>query len=206
MFAQAVRYKDLKPDGMESNIFMYHLKQLIKRDFVAKYDNLYTLTPLGLQYVDSLDADDALKAQPKTVTVLYVTNQNDEVLVVKRKIQPFIDSYMLLSSKQHFGETTEEHIHKELAQKLSIEVPAATYCGAMDVLLYDEQSKTLLTHVIGQLYKVRVKNTPPPAVSDRYSYHWCKDITTLNTLPGTEEIVQNIQKHSQPFLFSYKNI
>lgn len=201
-----LRFKDLKPAGMESNIFMYHLKQLIKEGFITKADSGYMLAPKGMQYVDNLSSVSSKPiAQPKSICILYIQNESGDVLVAERKSQPFIGKYMLPSGKQRLDESIEQHVRRELQEKFSITKPS-TRRGTTEIILYDALSEVLLTHVIGQVYEVAVKGADVPAETERYRYSWCSDLGPRRFLPGTRELIQEIQNTRQPFFLAYSNL
>lgn len=208
MRAESVRFKDLKPLGMESNIFMYHLKQLIKQNLVTKIEGGYTLAPFGLSYVDNLNTTEKkLQSQPKIIAIAAIRTQTGQWLMAERKIQPFIRKYMLISGRQHLGETAQEHSIREVQEKLGITV-APMYRGQAETLLYDVPSKTLLTHVLGGVYEVTLEKpiaTPPE--TDYFRYVWIDDAyKDMPMLPGTKELMAAITDASDTFFFSYKNI
>lgn len=205
MQAECLRFKDLKPDGMESNIFMYHLKQLIKQDFVAKTDQGYTLTPRGLTYVDNLSTDSKQYLQPKHICILAIRDAKGRWLVAQRKTQPFIGKYMLPSGKQRLGESIEQHVRRELQKKFGI-AASAVRCGTAEVMLHDEMSRTLLTHVVGQVYVVTIETLDLPQETDQYKYSWRDDVGKLDFLPGTQELMQKIKDSKEYFFFSYSNL
>lgn len=205
MRAESLRFKELKPGGMESNIFMYHLKQLIKQDFVAKTDTGYALAPSGLTYVDTLSSSNKPYPQPKNICILAITDQSGRWLVAQRKTQPFIGKYMLPSGKQRLEESVEQHVGRELQEKFNITKSAARR-GTVEVMLYDVVSKTLLTHIIGQVHEVAVDMLDTALESDRYTYSWQSDINKLDFLPGTQELIQKLQNDKDQFFFSYRNI
>lgn len=203
MQAKNLRFKDLKPDGMESNIFMYHLKQLTKQNFVMKTDAGYVLAPQGLHYVDNLSSAGAKPlAQPKTICILYIKNEAGEILVAQRKNQPFIGKYMLPSGKQRLDESIEQHVSRELQEKFNI-TKQAVRRGVAEIMLHDTSSQILLTHVIGQVYEVEILAADIPLKANRYTYSWHREVSTLDFMPGTKELISRLQGTEELFFFSY---
>lgn len=206
MRAKHLRFKELKPEGMESNIFMYHLKQLIRQEFVAKTDGGYTLAPKGLTYVDNLSSDsNKPKLQPKAICIIMVKDKTGKYLLAERKTQPFIGLHMLLSGKQRIDETIDQHIARELQEKLNVVLPYQRR-GVAEIVLYDTDSQTLLTHVVGQVYEVSVDNLELPQENNRFRYAWHEDIHSVYFLPGTKELVKQLESTQEPLFFSYTNL
>jgi hypothetical protein len=204
MHNQSVRFKDLKPDGMESNIFMYHLKQLIKEGYVKKTDVGYTLAAAGLTYVDTLSVtNQKLQSQPKPVVILAVHDKQGRWLLAERKIQPYLGAYMLISINQYLGEVTKEHVAEQL-HKLAIAEPS-TYRGQAEVILYDTEKDILLTHIIGSVHEVVLESSHDlPPETEQFRYVWVDSMEAPGIMPGTKELVAKLSIDQEIF-FSFSN-
>ncbi len=138
--AKVLRFKDLKPDGMESNIFMYHLKQLIKHGYVAKTNHGYTLAVEGLRYADNINWSKRQPLpQPKNICIFAITNSHNQWLLAERKLQPFIGMYMLPGSAQQYGVSIERHVRSKLLQEMNIKTPASLR-ATVEVILHDVET------------------------------------------------------------------
>jgi ADP-ribose pyrophosphatase YjhB (NUDIX family) len=115
----SARFSDLKPKEVESNLFMYHLKQLIDQGYVAKVkDGSYSLTAPGMVYADRLSLKTFQpRLQPRIVTLLMIRNQHGEYLMYRRKRQPLINMVGFPYGKIHTGETIKEAAGRELLEK-----------------------------------------------------------------------------------------
>ncbi|MDB5184783.1 MAG: Hydrolase [Candidatus Saccharibacteria bacterium] len=192
-----LRFSELKPDGMESNIFMYHLKQLIKAGLVAKTNDAYHLAYAGLQYVDGLSSDDLRpRKQPKLIAIMALHTATGQWLLAERLVQPYIGQRMFVSGKQHFGESFAEQAAREIHEKTGVDV-ALTYRGIANIRIHDGQMA--LTHVVAHVHQGEVAQILP-APSDRFRYVWhdfSEDQAPL--MPGTRELYEQLQK---PGLFT----
>src|ERR1700757_944764 len=100
-YAKGARFRDLKPPKVATNHFSYHLKQLEAGDMIERTDEGgYTLSLLGLAYIDRLN-DEGVFAyqQPKMVTMFVIQNSDGGVLLEKRAKQPYIDTWTLPNGK-----------------------------------------------------------------------------------------------------------
>lgn len=188
--AKALRFSQLKPAGLESNIFMYHLKQLIKSGLVEKVDGAYCLGLAGLTYVDQLSSTNLRpRLQPKVIAILVVQNQEGKVALLRRKVQPYIDHYMLPSGKIHFGESQTAHAARELQEKLGIET-ALSVCGVAAISI--SKDSHVLTHVLATVTTGSVKNTKLHCKDPRFIAEWVDTsrLESLLLMPGTAEILQ----------------
>ena len=77
---RTARFRDMRAPRTDTNLYSYHLTQLLKQGMVKKIEGGYTLGTKGLVYVDRLNAEKAFKReQPKIITQLVVQNSNGDV-------------------------------------------------------------------------------------------------------------------------------
>lgn len=192
--AASLRFSALKPDGMESNIFMYHLKQLMKDGYVEKIDSAYRLAAKGLSYVDGLSTENKRpRPQPKLIAIIALHDAAGRWLLAERKIQPYIGMRMFPSGKQHRGETSAEHAVRELTEKTGLADIPLILRGLADVQITDAEG-TLLTHAVAHVYEGEAASAVSVPASDRFRYVWHDFVTDTATLmPGTREIYEQLR-------------
>ena len=202
MRTKSLRFSELKPDGMESNIFMYHVRQLQQSGYIAKNEQGgYHLLPAGLSYVDGLQGSSNLKPtkQPKTIAILALQNSASQWLLVKRKTQPYIDEYMFLSGRQHFGESLLEQAERELAEKQITGVDLM-YKGIADIQILQETD--ILTHVVAHVHYGKYDG-PAPQEDHQFMYRWCTMDSELPLMAGTSELYELLASDGQnPFVLT----
>jgi ADP-ribose pyrophosphatase YjhB (NUDIX family) len=200
----SLRFSQLKPDGMESNIFMYHLNKLIKGKYAQKHDGKYSLAIQGLRYTDNIisSTNFAPALHPKPLVVILLTNSKGELLLVRRHTQPYIDTCMFISGKQHFGEDSLAHAHRELFDKANLEGIKLYRRGLVDYRIRDADGE-VITHIIGHVHSGEYNGPAPTSWTDRYSFEWHKpeDLPKLATLPGTVELYEVLVKHPNSQFF-----
>ncbi len=196
MTSESLRFSELKPDGMESNIFMYHLRQLQKQDFINKTEDGYSLAHKGLQYVDGLQSG-TLKPyrQPKLIAIVILENSEGQFLLAERKTQPYVGTRMFMSGTQHFNESFLEQSTRELQEKGLPSIPME-YRGIADVQIsYQDE---LLTHVFAHVH-YGTYNGDAPDEDDRFRYAWHDFAdTSIKLVAGTREIYELIRSDA-PF-------
>ncbi len=119
---ERLRYARLKPEEVEGNSFMYHLRALTKQGYIAHTDEWYHLTPAGQLYVDKV----SLKTfrpplQPKIVLLMLAQNEAGETLLFQRNRHPLINKIGLPYGKLHSNETIYEAAARELRKKTGYE-------------------------------------------------------------------------------------
>ncbi|MCU0667708.1 MAG: NUDIX hydrolase, partial [Patescibacteria group bacterium] len=149
--AQILRFKDLKPAGMESNIFMYHLKALIKEGYIIKMDIGYTLTSKGKHYVDRTNLDSLIiRIQPKSITIIYVENEQGKMAILERLHQPFIGYKGFPSGKIHYGESLDQSATRELYEKTGLVNKQLKLRGTF--IMKFRNNKEIVNHIIGYVF------------------------------------------------------
>lgn len=200
MRTKSLRFSELKPDGMESNIFMYHVRQLQRVGYLTKNEQGgYQLEPAGLSYVDSLQGSNNMKPtrQPKIIAILALQNSAGQWLLVKRKTQPYINEYMFLSGQQHFDESLLQQAERELAAK-HMNVINLAYRGVADIQIL--QKGSILTHAVAHVHS-GTYDGPIPKEDAQFVYEWHVIDTSLPLMTGTMEVYELLKDSSQnPFM------
>lgn len=201
--ADSMKFSELKPAGMESNIFMYHLNQLINKGYVLKQSRAYTLDFKGLQYADTLSLDNLKpRIQPKLLVILAIKNREGQWLMAWRKVQPYLGQFMLPSGKRHFGESRDNHAVRELQEKTGWTLPLE-YRGTVEVLLL--QGEQPLTHIVGELFTATQDAVQTPKDTNRFSYEWLSfDKLSGPMLAGTSEIIHALESNKTPISLSLR--
>lgn len=104
---KTARFRDMRPPRTDTNLYSYHLSQLVKNGMVDKTDDGYTLGPAGMVYVDRIDADECIAyAQPKIMMMMVIQNSDGDTLLQRRREQPYIDTWTLPNGKVHINDET----------------------------------------------------------------------------------------------------
>lgn len=115
------RFSELQPDGVENNLYQYHLQRLIGAKIVTKTDDGYQLAPVGYQVAAQWSTDlQSIRLQPVVVVMNLVLNQKGEMLVMQRHKEPFIGTMSPPFGKVHYDESLAEAATRDLAEKTGI--------------------------------------------------------------------------------------
>lgn len=85
------RFRDLRPKGVDTNLYSYHLKRLIAEGLVHKTDDGYSISNIAAVTMT------AQTMQPEVAFV--IQNSDGDVLLKQRAAQPFADCYILPGAK-----------------------------------------------------------------------------------------------------------
>lgn len=120
------RFRDMRPPRVDTNLYSYHLKLMLKHGLVEKTDKGYTLGLAGILYADRVSAEAfTIRRQPKIITMLVVQNSDGDILLYRKRRQPFIDQWNLPQGKIHIDDATIAGAAKrEVVEKI----------GAIDII------------------------------------------------------------------------
>lgn len=196
------RYRDIKPEDVEGNHFMYYLKKLLEAGVITKSDSWYHLSPAGKRYADSLSLKTLQpRIQPKIVTLVICTNSKGEVLLYKRSREPFIDLVGFPYGKIHLGETVQKSAERELKEKTGIRA-TLKHAGDAYIAVYDK--KDLISHMLAH---VLVGKNPTGKLSAETTMGSCfwgdlTDYPKKEILPANTEIYK-MAKQSGHFFHEF---
>lgn len=150
--ASSLRYSQLKPKELEANLFMYHLKELMKMGLVEKLDGKYALTPKGQLMATRFSIrEEQIRIMPSTLSVI-VLRSGDEWLLYRRKRQPYIDAIGFPSGKIHLGESLKDAAERELSEKCGYGAGMVSLVHRGMFNLVDKHDNGLTNHIIGQVW------------------------------------------------------
>lgn len=199
-YAKALRFSELKPKQIESNLFMYHLKQLIKLGFVEKIDGAYALTPMGLAHVDKLSMKDFKhRVQAKIITILAVEHTDGSWLMLRRLHQPYIGKVGFPSGKVHYGEYLRDAAVRDLEEKTGLTGVNLQLRGSCNFIFdYDGE---IVSNIFGQIFYAQTDQPKVEKQSEGCETYWSEKPTkeTNGFIPGYLEIHQALQASDQLF-------
>lgn len=186
------RFRDMKPKNVDSNIYSYHLKELMKDDFVERVEGKgYRLTPMGLRYVDHVSLESfEPRWQPKLLTKIAVTNEKGDLLMWPKYKQPFIDTWSLPSGKMHYD---DDSLLAAAKREVSYFTENTGYSlqerGVVEISVVIEDE--VVTHALEHIFSMTLHTeamTHAKAV-------WMNNeaIASVRCSPGTREVITMLQ-------------
>lgn len=198
-YHQPLTYTKLMPTDIESSLFRYHLRLLIKDGLVAKQeDKTYALTHEGQTVVDYL-SENRLNAPrtPKVITYTLVEHDG-KFLIRKKHKEPYRGLYELLGGKIHFGEDPAHAAQREVYEKAGLKIELPTLLGVMDIIsLQDGKPLTHITAFVhrAQLAALDQASLPPEVIA--------VNAAILKTMPQStnlQPLLRAIHRGAYPFL------
>lgn len=184
-YKATARFRDLKPPKVDSNLYSYHLKLLIKNGMVEKIDNQYGLTVAGVNYIDRVtEGKFAIDEQSKIITMHVIQNDEGDILLQKRAKQPYIDCWSLPYGKAYIDDSSVDIAAKRvLGERIGV-VQTPDRAGECYIRVWhgDQILSSTLVHVF-RLYTNDVTQTD--------SIRWFRPhkIDQLDLAPAVEKIM-----------------
>jgi ADP-ribose pyrophosphatase YjhB (NUDIX family) len=191
LYADSFGYAAMRPAGIESNQFAYHLDQLLRAGLICKQDRKYMLTPAGLTFVDRLSQTAMVpRMQPNILTAIQLTNDHNQILLYTRKFQPYIYRHGLPQGKIHMGETVAQAASRELQEKTGLSDIKLTQKGI--VYLEVKQQGALINKILVHLFTGSTNRQPKDVDPARGVCMWANpaDYQVNELMPGFMAIQQ----------------
>lgn len=186
MFHEVARFRDLRPPRTDTNLFTYHLNALVKAGMAAKVDGGYSLSLLGLSYVDRVSSEKmTIRTQPKIITMLLIQNSDGDLLLHKRDKQPYINEWTLPYGKLHIDDPTLEIAAKrEAKEKLGLEDQEVVHAG--DCYIRVNAGEEVLSTTLAHVFKF---NRDDIKTNDRVMWVRPHKLQEYRLAPAVEQIV-----------------
>lgn len=120
---KGLRYSRIKPKGVESDLFYYHLMFLKKKGFIEKVDNLYKLTDSGKSLVTNLDKTGNITNVFKVGVFLLIERQVDgkrKILMHTRGRQPYYGDVLPPSGTAKPGEFLDDVVARKIKEETTL--------------------------------------------------------------------------------------
>ncbi|HMS93433.1 MAG TPA: NUDIX hydrolase [Candidatus Saccharibacteria bacterium] len=195
------RFRDLRPPGVDTNLYSYHLKAMQKDGWVEKTTEGYTLTQNGLAYVDRVSLKKLnVRSQPKIISMLVVQNSDGDVLLLRRTKQPYIDTWTLPYGKTHIDDPSIlEGAKREWREKLGDE--PATIVHAGDGYIRVKKDETVISTTLAHVFYITDDN-----VQMNGKLQWVRPhkLTQYDLAPAVEQIVARTFFRDQYFFEEFE--
>lgn len=183
---KTARFRDMKPQRTDTNLYSYHLTQVVKSGLVKKIEGGYTLDTLGLLYVDRLNEEKLfIRPQPKIVTMLVIQNSDGGVLLQRRTKQPYIDKWTLPNGKMHNSDSDAlSAARREVYEKLRFLQQDLSHAG--DCYIRVHYGDTPMTSTLAHVFTFNSDDIP---LSDNLKWVQPHKLHALDLAPGIEQII-----------------
>lgn len=159
-FEQPLNYSAMLPDNIESSLFQYHLKALVKDGLVQKQDDgAYALTHAGQAALEYMSVGRTTQVRmPKVITYTLLTHQGKLLLLRKQK-EPYRNLLEPVGGKVHFGEEPQAAAQREVTEKLGLQLAERPMLrGVADIIINKDGEP--LTHMVVYMHTCELPAIP----------------------------------------------
>ena len=197
IFHKTARFRDMRAPRVDTNLYSYHLTQLLKNGLVKKVEGGYSLDTKGLVYVDRLNVNKLfVRQQAKIVTMLVIQNGYGDVLMYQKLRQPFIDLWTPPQGKVHNDDISiMAAAHREVEEKIGGLDIELRHVGDGYIRFMDdaEVTNSMLVHV----FYGQVENSE---IAPHLQWVKLRELDSYDTAPAAKEIIARTL-FRDPFFF-----
>lgn len=180
-----LRFSELKEDGIENSLFMYHANKLIARHAIDKDENGFRLTADGARWINSIEQNmKNIQTTVKPLVQLVVRDGKGNLLVSGRKgqLKKLLNDFMLPGGLHKVGKSADENAAAVMA-KIFKDPPSAIHFLTV-VESINTYSDGFTYHSISHVYTVDIDVHPQTIEDDRFEFKWMpiSEINAKNTL------------------------
>ena len=123
--AKSLRYSEMQPEKVPNDLYNYHLQFLIKKEFIVKNAEGYSLSKKGVKHVaDPYPSNDAITSLFKINVITIVSRKNKgklEILNQVRKSNPSYGKVGVMGGVVLKGEFIEPAAERKLEQETGLQ-------------------------------------------------------------------------------------
>lgn len=134
-----LRFSELCPKGIESDLYTYHLKQLMKLEYVQKLASGYELTKLGTAYLADIAPLRYGKPQLLKIAAMCLVVSEGKVLYQHRSRQPHAGSWLMVAGGLKRGELLLDAAKRRLNEEAGLNGDPG-YVGTLRKIRLDPMS------------------------------------------------------------------
>jgi ADP-ribose pyrophosphatase YjhB (NUDIX family) len=192
----------MRPEGIESNHFAYHLEKLISGGLVEKCERQYLLTSQGLSLADRLNHSTIdIKIRPHIVVAPHITNGQGQDLLYQHSFQPYLDLFGPPQGRLEYDdESALAAACRETKEKTGLDVADLEHRGIVYVTANSKGSK--ISKILVHVFTGQVSGVPKLSASTAKGRPLWGDATQLTAgqcMPGYLQIRELLQ--TNPGLF-----
>lgn len=195
-----LRFAELRPKELDSNIFTYHLKQLMKEKLVSKDgEGFYSLTPLGrIAGINITLSKKELLEQAHSVLLMCLRTKEEGWLLRRRLAQPMYKKVGFTHAEPVAHEDSLISAQKTFLERTGLQCDFKPR-GFGYVKLY--KGEELESYVHFTLFYADSYNGTLITKSRNGENFWVQepDFDTHEMIPSMYDLVQNLNENNQPF-------
>lgn len=192
------RFRDMRPDQIDTNLYSYHLKVLLRLGYIEKVEQGYRLSIAGQAYVDRVNLLTTRRTlQPKIITMLVIKDGHGRVLMYPKKRQPFIGRWTVPIGKLHNSDPSILMAAKrEWAEKISDEPASLSHVGDAYIRVFWQGD--LLISTLAHVFYGQIED-----LSSHLRWVDPRTLGDLETTPAIQQIISRVMLGGPRFFEEY---
>lgn len=194
------RFAELRPPGIDGNLFTYHLQQLIKQKYIVKNDDgTYELTPAGKAVGITIKlSGKALLEQAHAVVLLAVRDQDGAWLLRRRAAQPNYGQIGFIHGEPIATESVTDTARAVLERRTGL---TADFTVAGSGYVHTSRDGSLEHFVAFTLLAAQIEHAEPTGKDETGENIWIHepDFTASDMLPSMPDLVRELTTGQLPF-------
>ncbi len=147
---ESASFSDLRPPQIDTNLFSYHLKVLVRHGLIEKIGDIYRLGLGGLRYASTSWSETLNRPRPELICTLVVQNSDGDILLQRHTRQPFINTWTLPGDQLYSDDAnTQTAVRRVVSIGLGLDQVDLRHAGEAYVRVYgsDELLAVTMTHI-----------------------------------------------------------
>lgn len=210
--SEELRYSDAKPEGIDNDLFNYHLKFLLDKGYIRKgVGNKYSLTEFGKKYVQRIDVLGEYKKYFRFSIIAFVTKgrgKDRKLFVQKRLRHPYYGDMLVgISGKVNPAELIEEAASRSLKQETGLICDSFKLIGVQRKIRRDKKGNL----IEDTLYHCCVGQDPSGKLikKNNFGEHFWMDFDEAASLqkqnmtysPNDIKMIERLQEENYDFFY-----
>lgn len=189
-----IRFSELKEDGIENSLFMYHVNKLIDRGLIEKHQGGFRLTTKGARWVNYAGPNLLKKELTPRPLVQCTILSDNSILVAKRtgSLKNYLNEYMLPGGLHHAGRSAKENIRIVVDNLFNREMLEPSFVSIAESMI--EYEDGFVHHTISHIFELTLPEQYAAINTDQFEYNWMdlSKITKTNPEFKNSQIVPAI--------------
>lgn len=189
-FSDSKRYRELKPDAVDGNLFQYHAKQIESAGLISRTSDGYALTEAGKSYVAELSQTKIMgrRRLPIPMVMVAARDESGRYLLFRWRRQPYRGLVSLPFGRQTAGQTASEAAEEQLRLKTGY-TASLSPIGTVEIIT---RKTELVDHRLCQVFRANdlVSTENPDGLTGEFFWGDPADITQDEAAPGLRQVIE----------------
>lgn len=199
------RYSELKPDELEGNVFLYHLKQLVSSGYIVKEDELYRLSEAGKREVTTInDTKLQRSTEPRSIFLVAIRHADGRWMLRRRAIQPNVGKLGFIHGEPVVGQPLQETVSARCQNYTGLSGQLTHRGSGYITIASNDGEIESYNHV--DLFSMGVSEDTLTQSSDTGKNLWIDnpDFSSHDMIASMADLVELLEQRVEPFFFDLR--